>query len=865
MQIKQLAGPLARLFRAPAESPPAPADPIGALETAPPPLLIATALGDGDEALRAAAIRRLEDGESLGTLAALRAGAVAANAVPPSLERTAQQRLAELIDAGVVDFQELCAPVHDVFALLAVAGYCRDPGHLSRVLASIGDPEQIARLILDGPSTRIRQLAAQSVSDPAQLKRLLKQLRGKDKSVYKIIREKHDALHAEEQRIDKARGDAVGACDSLERHAHRIYDAIYEPTFRHFHTRWQALADRAPAETRERAARAIERCEGIIEEHRRRVALEAAQASDLAAREAAREQALHLAAIESERLREAGAREAAEAAARREADQIARAEKSAAEALALREIGALIGKAQAALREGGTGRASGLRRALEEKLASVPPLPPPLAHKLQKLDAALNELKAWKEHAAAPKRAALIADMQALVGAALGPQALADRIRALQDDWKTVSKGVVSDSDADWQRFHEAAQRAYEPCREYFEAQAKLRQANGEKRRAILERLRAFEAAHGADQADWGAVATVLREAPQEWRRHFPVERAQGRELQDEFDAALGRLQGRLAAWHARNAEEKQALIKRAAELLALEDGQATVEGIKRLQAQWKLVGPATRDQEQKLWETFRGHCDAVFQKRQQAQADHAASLQANRARAAALCEELERFAAQSGSALLAAAAKVAEWRSAFQSVGELPRGEERALKARFERAHDSVQATLARERAREKAHCIADLLEAARRIQAYAWAAAQAAPASELDALKQAAESFIAGVSRAPKGGAEALAAAWANAGAAACTNAAAEAEAAARETALRLLCIRAEILADRPTPPEDEALRREHQMRRLVERMGRRSEAGPDDFESLALAWVRTASPGPTVYESLLERFRRLNPAGA
>ena len=101
-------------------------------------------------------------------------------------------------------------------------------------------------------------------------------------------------------------------------------------------------------------------------------------------------------------------------------------------------------------------------------------------------------------------------------------------------------------------------ERAYQPCREHFEAQAKLRQANAEKRKAILQRLRAFEAAHSGENADWRAFVAVLREAPQEWRRHFPVERTPARELQKEFDAAIRRLQVRLDAWHAGNAEEKR-------------------------------------------------------------------------------------------------------------------------------------------------------------------------------------------------------------------------------------------------------------------------------------------------------------------
>jgi hypothetical protein len=846
MRIKHFARPLSRLFgTAPDDSPTAP-DSIAGLDSVPPQHLSAAALEGGEETLRAAAIGKLMDGESLRTTAGLCAGT--ASGVSASLERAAQERLAQLIDEGAVEFETLRATPVNVSALLAVAGYTSDPERLPRTLASIDEAERRA-LVLGGPSSRIRQLAAQSVSDPIELRQLLKQLHGKDKNVYKIIREKCDALHAVEQTIDKARNEAIRACESLERHAHRIYEAVYEPTLRHFHTRWQAFEAYAAPDMRERAARAIERCEEIIAEHHERIRQEAAEAAARTAREAERAEALRLAECESARAREEAERTLAETAARREAEETARAAAAAAEAAALREVNALIGKAHAALREGATGRASGLRRALEEKLAALAAVPPAVSRQVQKLDTSLGELKAWKEHAVAPKRAELIQEMESLIGAALEPQTLAGRIRQLQEDWKTVSKGVLSDSDADWQRFHQAAERAYQPCREHFEAQTKLRQANAEKRRAILERLRIFEAAHSGENADRRAFVTVLREAPLEWRRHFPVERAVARELQKEFDAAIGRLQGRLEAWHASNAEGKRSLIRHAAGLVDLQDGREATEAVKRLQAQWKELGAAAPDQERVLWEEFRGHCDAVFHKRQQAHTEYTASLQSNKARAVALCEEAEHLSGRSGADLLDAAAKMAEWRAAFEAVGELPR-EERGLKGRFERALERVKASISAQKTRDKERSLEDLLEAASRIHAYGRAVSQAAPVAEREALKEAAEIYIAGVSRWPKGGAEALADAWG-------TAAAAKALEAAHETALRMLCVRSELLIDLPTPVEDQELRRDYQMRRLVERMGRGNDAADDSVESLSLEWTRSSSAPEDVYQSLFARF--------
>jgi hypothetical protein len=161
------------------------------------------------------------------------------------------------------------------------------------------------------------------------------------------------------------------------------------------------------------------------------------------------------------------------------------------------------------------------------------------------------------------------------------------------------------------------------------------------------------------------------------------------------------------------------------------------------------------------------------------------------------------------------------------------------------------VKASMSAQRARDKERSLEDLLEAASRIHAYGRAVAQAAPVAEREALKQAAETFIAGISHWPKGGAEALTDAWGTAEAAVPLEA-------AHEKALRILCIRSEILEDLPTPAEDQELRREYQMIRLVERMGRGNDGADDSVESLALEWTRSGSASEDVYQSLLGRFR-------
>lgn len=719
------------------------------------------------------------------------------------------------------------------------------------------DPQQIATLVVSGGSTRVRQLAAQRIDDPDEADRLGRQVRDRDKSVYRILKAKSDVRRAEQQRQAQLESDIAGACVALERFSRHLYDALYVPSFEHFEARWRALESQAPPQFRERAQRAIDHCLEVMASHVRERMQQAEAIAAEAARSAAQQAAAIAAADAARAQAEQAAQTALEAAREREAAQHLREQQQAADGLAERQLGALIGKAHGALREGHTGPAAGIRRAIGEQLATIAAPPPAILRRLQGLDAKLSELREWKDYAAAPKRAELIADMEALIGSSEPPPQLATRIRELRDQWKTVSKGIVLETQDDWQRFDRAATTAYQPCKEYFALQAKARSENVERRRTVLQRLLAFETAQVGEQPDWRTIAQVLREARLEWRAIAPVERAANKPVEQDFEAALARLHARLDAWYAENATAKQALITRAQGLLASVAARDPLAELKHLQQQWQRIGTTPRGQEQSLWHEFRTHCDAVFQQRQQVSAALDAQLRANQAQAVALCAGAEQLAALSGAELTAGMQAIPQWRSEFEALGELPRSEQRALRDRFERALDRCQAALAGQRQRDAGRAWEYLLEAGRHINAYAWAVAQNAPADESAALKQAAESYVAGVQQWPKAGAQALKSCWARADAAGVAGAANAAGTADEEVRLRTLCIRAELHANVPTPVEDQELRRAWQLQRLVQSMGRPQDANPGELDTLSLEWLQGAPIATEIYERLLARF--------
>ena len=711
-----------------------------------------------------------------------------------------------------------------------------------------GDLQAIARLVIEGTSTRIRQQAAEAIDDPAQIRELIRNARGgKDKSVYKILTRKRDAFLAQEREVEHLHAEVAATAAAIEKHSHRPFDPIFTPTLEQLESRWAAVAEHAAPDVAEKTRQAIDRAREVIAQHLRQIAAEAARQL-AAANEAAQ------ARLQREQEEKAAAAAAAERAQVVEAEHKAEVEKHEAEAKALRQIGGLIRKAHGALAAGSSKTAAGLRRGIEDKLAHAPHLPAHLASQLRHLDEKLQELKDWKSFSVAPKRIELIERMESLIGATLHPTALAGHIKDLQEQWRTLSKGAGENGEAEWQRFHEAAQKAFQPCREFFEAQDRVKEENLRQRGALFERLAAFEAQHDWEQPDWRNVITAVREARQLWRQHSPVDPAAAEQLQARFSELTDSLQKRIDAEYARNVKEKKSLIERARALTGSSETRKAIDEVKRLQERWKGVGPVSRDDDRKLWEEFRKQCDALFQKRQEEFATQHAALDANKAQAIGLCEEVEKVAQLSGQELLDGAKKLPELRAAFDAIEDLPKSDARQLQNRFERAFERCHKAVAQQHARDAEQGWTALLDTSNAVRAYRLAVARDADAADRDTLKEAAEAQLNAAVKWPKRGLETL------------KHSLAQTEnndLTANELALRNLCIRAEILTDTPTPDADQSLRREYQVKRLMQSMGQGIKA-EDGLDALTLEWL---SVGPTeegTYSQLLERFKACRKKG-
>lgn len=867
------------------------------------------------------------------------------------LQQRARQRIAQFIDNNSLGLAQLTEDGLDIMAQFAIVGFCQKPALLSQLLNTSSDPQFFYQIATQGISARLRELAADKISDETTLKKLLKESRGKDKLVYNLVKGKVDVFRAIEKEASQTQGDIEALCELLQAHSNRGFDMLFTNKADRLFKRWEQLAPHSlPAHNviaqkailvcqQTIAARAAEQVE--IAEHKsaeesatqtlqtiepdltnllaqiyamagsgpqriviveavnecreRRIAALALASSNphadkqfsqlnnaitlqlqllekqgsVAQQSASLAQQFSAGNNDSQQSTEDAAYRAMQTRLKDAAllpkslvpqtvldarSVMANTERQwtaqkQAVANQLRHLNALIGKANGALKDGQSNQAAGIRRSLEKKYLELDRVPPAVTAQIEQLDAALDKLLDWKQYAVEPKQQQMIDGMQALVISNVNPEALASKIKHLQEQWKSISKG--SDDQEPWRRFHELAEQAYQPCKLYFAEQAAVRLANLEKRSALVAQLKSYFTEQpweieDAKNIDWALIEKLITTAIRQWQSYAPTERKGNKLVQAEFDQVLAAMRKKLYEHRQNSSEAKQKLIEQALQLSDMADNRQAIEKVKQLQAQWKTLGQAGRSDEQKLWRAFRKGCDVVFEKRQQQSNEFKAELQANKAQAQALQAEVHHLAQLTGPDLLEARPRVKECQQEFRRVGTLPKAASTSLNEQLYQSLQQFETAVVAELAAAKVQVWEDLFEASNKIRL---AQLASDPADE-KALQQQARDFIDSVRQWPKHGLAAIEQKI--------ITGADSAKKEDYEQALKILCIRAEILSDSPTPADDKALRMQYQVSQLQQNFGNSGGETSDNLQALILDWVAVGPVVTNVYDRLLTRFR-------
>ena len=349
------------------------------------------------------------------------------------------------------------------------------------------------------------------------------------------------------------------------------------------------------------------------------------------------------------RFAESTSKLAARDADAREADAVARKEALARLHSLLARVEPLAAKPDLTLKA-----ADRALRDVKAVFGSMPPLPTKqdfeeVMRRLKEAQAALTpkvqelrEADDWRRFANVAIQEQLCAKMEQLKTAE-DLEAAARDVRELQAQWRSAADVPRAQADTLWRRFKTAHDEVWARCETYFTEQATERADNLARKTALCERAEAL-----AESTDWVKTADALKALQAEWKTIGPVSRGREKAIWERFrgacDAFFTKRQDDLAqrktVW-GENLARKEALCAQVEALATSTEWDKTAAEIKRLQAEWKAIGPVKKSRSEAIWQRFRGACDTFFQRYAQrhdtARAERVAAREA-------ICTELENL-----------------------------------------------------------------------------------------------------------------------------------------------------------------------------------------------------------------------------
>lgn len=230
----------------------------------------------------------------------------------------------------------------------------------------------------------------------------------------------------------------------------------------------------------------------------------------------------------------------------------------------------------------------------------------------------LREAEEWKRWANVQVQEELASKMEALIPLAeTDPEKASNEMRALQERWKPVAAAPRSQAETLWTRFKTAQEQVYDKCKDFFSQQAAERVENLKKKEALCVRAESM-----ADSTDWVKTADAMKALQAEWKAIGPVTRGNEKAVWERFRAACDKfftrrqedLKQRKQDW-TENLKRKEALVAEAKQLAESTEWEQAASRIKKLQVEWKTIGPVKKSKSDAIWNEFRGACDLFFER----------------------------------------------------------------------------------------------------------------------------------------------------------------------------------------------------------------------------------------------------------
>ncbi|MEX2513652.1 MAG: DUF349 domain-containing protein [Cyclobacteriaceae bacterium] len=172
------------------------------------------------------------------------------------------------------------------------------------------------------------------------------------------------------------------------------------------------------------------------------------------------------------------------------------------------------------------------------------------------------------------------------------------------------------------------------------------KEKNAQEKNQILDNLRSL-----VDAEETHHSIETIKNIQEAWKKIGPVPHNQNKNLWASFNALMDRFYDNRSIYfelkeldRKKNLESKIELCQKAEALAEMEDLKEAIKTLNDLHEEFKHIGPVPRDEQEELWQRFKGASDAIYTKRKDYYESQKDTYKANQALKEKLIEKLEVY-----------------------------------------------------------------------------------------------------------------------------------------------------------------------------------------------------------------------------
>jgi hypothetical protein len=268
-----------------------------------------------------------------------------------------------------------------------------------------------------------------------------------------------------------------------------------------------------------------------------------------------------------------------------------------------------------------------------------------------------------------------------------------DAIRELNElhhEFKHIGPVPMEEKESVWQRFKAASDAVYARRDEFMKTLHQELAANVDAKEALCNEVVAFAEFQSDRIKEWNQKTKEILELQKKWDALGGLPRNKAKDINKKFWSAFKNFFNsknaffkKLDGEREQNAEKKKQIIAQALQLKESTDWESTSNELKKLQQQWKDIGPVPEKLRQKLFEEFKEACDYFFEQRRNQQDRRDSEQDENLKAKEAICAQLEKHVEEK----TATPEVLKALESQFTDIGFVPRKNIAAIRARYHQA----------------------------------------------------------------------------------------------------------------------------------------------------------------------------------